>query len=245
MLIDAVTFGGEVDMLRARLETLPADLFVVVESNRHYAGQPKPYTFEDNLDVLSKWMSKIHYVRIEGLGSGDAWANDFHQRRMVGETLEGLELNDTDLVCAFDTDEFWDVTKLRPELHAWQMPKYHMSLFWFHFNELTGISGEWGTMRGRDIDRLRWSRNGLPKINGGFHLTSMGSLDYLVKKVRGFAHQEYNQPGLEERLEHCWTYGHNLEGQQFTELPDLSHLPEWFGRRLLPSDWYRRRPHAV
>lgn len=245
MLIDAVTFGGEVDMLRARLEVLPADLFVVVESNRRYAGQAKPYLFEENLWLFEKWLPRIHYVKIEGLGSGDAWANDYHQRRMVGETLADLGLNDSDLVFLFDTDEFWDVTKVQPDLHAWQMPKYHMSLYWYHFDELTGISGEWRNFKDVDVDRLRWQRNGLAKIRGGFHLTSMGDLDYLIAKVKGFAHQEYNQPGLEERLAHCWEHGHNLEGERFHELPDLTHLPEWFGRRLLPDVWYRRRPHAV
>lgn len=245
MLIDAVTFGGEVDMLRARLEILPADVFVVIESNRHYAGQEKPYTFEENLDLFRKWLPKIHYCKIQALGSGDAWANDFHQRQMVGEELEEMGLSDTDLVFAFDTDEFWDFKKVKPQLHAWQMPKYHMSLYWYHFNELTGISGEWQYLKNQDIDRLRWQRHGLPKIQGGWHFTSMGDLDYLIRKVRGFAHQEYNQPGLEERLEHCWTYGHNLEGETFQELPDLSHLPDWFAQRKAPEVWYRRRPHAL
>ena len=245
MLIDAVTFGGELDLLRARFEVLPADQFVVVESNRHYAGQPKPYVFEENLAVFEKWLPRIHYVKIEHFGSGNAWANDFHQRRMVGETLNEMDLSDTDYVMSFDTDEFWDVSKLSPELHAWQMPKYHMSLYWYHFDEVTGISGEWQHMKGQDIDRLRWSRNSLPKIQGGYHLTSMGDLDYLIRKVKGFAHQEYNQPGLEDRLAHCWEHGHNLEGERFQELPDLTHLPEWFGRRLLPDTFYRRRPNAV
>ncbi|NWP65723.1 hypothetical protein GY967_22580, partial [Escherichia coli] len=67
LLVDAVTFGGEVDMLRARLEVLPADLFVVVESDRHYAGQPKPYDFEQNLSAFSEWLPKIHYVKADSL----------------------------------------------------------------------------------------------------------------------------------------------------------------------------------
>lgn len=245
MLIDAVTFGGEIDMLRARLEVLPADLFVVVESDRHYAGQPKPYLFEDNLDVFRDWLPSIHYVKIGGLGSSDAWANDYHQRRTVGTVLDGLGLADSDMVCLFDTDEFWDAHKLEADLHAWRMPKYHMSLFWYHFDELTGVSGLWRELRGQDVDRVRWSRGGLPKIDGGFHLTSMGDLDYLIRKVKGFAHQEYARPTLEDELAHCWLWGHNLEGQHFTELPDLSHLPDWFGEGQLPADWYRRRPNAI
>lgn len=245
MLVDAVTFGGEVNMLRSRLEVLPADLFVVVESDRHYAGQSKPYVFEENLSVFSEWLPKIHYVKADSLGSDSAWENDFHQRRMVGNVLNGLSLSDTDMVCLFDTDEFWDVAKLQDDVHAWLMPKYHMSLFWYHFDELTGVSGLWREFRGRDVDRVRWSRGALPKIEGGFHLTSMGDLDYLIRKVRGFAHQEYNRPTLEAELADCWLWGHNLEGQQFAELRDLSHLPDWFDERHLPADWYRRRPNAV
>ena len=94
------------------------------------------------------------------------------------------------------------------------------------------------------MDAMRWARDSYPKIAGGFHLTSMGNLDYLIRKVKGFAHQEYNKEGLENALAHCWAYGHNLEGASFTELPDLSHLPDWFALELLPTDWYRRRADA-
>lgn len=245
MLIDAVTFGGEVDMLRARLEVLPADVFVVVESNRRYSGAEKPYEFLDHIDMFRDWMPQIHYVQIEGLGSSDAWQNDYHQRRMVGETLNSMGLADEDMVCLFDTDEFWDLYRLEADVHAWMMPKYHMSLYWYHFDELTGISGHWRHFKNQDVDKLRWARHAFPKINGGFHLTSMGDLDYLIKKVKGFAHQEYNTPGVEDRLTHCWTYGHNLEGVQFVEMSNLSHLPDWFEQKLLPEEWYRRRPNAV
>jgi hypothetical protein len=244
MIIDAVTFGGELDLMRARLEVLPADQFVIVESNKHYAGQPKPYVFEQNLDSFTKWLPKIHYEKIESLGSPNAWHNDYHQRRTVGSVLNNLGLADTDTVCLFDADEFWDIEKLEPTVHAWRMPKYHMSLSWYHFDEVTGLTGEWQHFKHQDVNSMRWARESFPIINGGFHLTSMGDLDYLIRKVKGFAHQEYNTLGLEERLEHCWTYGHNLEGVSFTELPDLSHLPDWFGLKLLPAEWYRKRPNA-
>jgi hypothetical protein len=244
MIIDAVTFGGELDLMRARLEVLPADQFVIIESNKHYAGQPKSYLFEDNLDAFTKWLPKIHYVKIQSLGSSNAWDNDYHQRRNVGLALESLGLADTDTVCLFDADEFWDIDKLEPTVHAWRMPKYHMSLRWYHFDEVTGLTGEWQYFKAQNVDAMRWARESYPIINGGFHLTSMGDLDYLIRKVKGFAHQEYNRPGLEQRLADCWTYGHNIEGHSFTELPDLSHLPDWFGLELLPSEWYRKRPNA-
>ena len=243
MIIDAVTFGGELDLMRARLEVLPADQFVIVESNKHYAGQPKPYLFEENLEAFTKWLPKIHYVKIQSLGSSNAWDNDYHQRRSVGGVLSELGISDNDTVCLFDADEFWDIEKLESDVYAWKMPKYHMSLRWYHFEEVTGLSGEWRHFKDKDVDAMRWARNSYPIIDGGFHLTSMGNLDYLVRKVKGFAHQEYNKPGLEEKLKHCWTYGHNLEGEAFTELPNLSHLPDWFQLELLPDEWYRRRPN--
>ena len=123
------------------------------------------------------------------------------------------------------------------------MPKYHMSLRWYHFDELTGLTGNWQHFKGQNVDAIRWTRESLPTIDGGFHLTSMGDLDYLIRKVKGFAHQEYNTAGLEDRLAHCWTYGHNLEGETFTELTDLSHLPDWFALEKLPAEWYRTRPN--
>jgi hypothetical protein len=50
MIIDAITFGGELDMLEGRLETKfnDVDAFVIVEGELMYANQPKGYLFEEN-----------------------------------------------------------------------------------------------------------------------------------------------------------------------------------------------------
>ena len=108
--------------------------------------------------------------------------------------------------------------------------------------QLTGIMGRWEHFRGQSVNSLRWSRNTMTIVEGGWHFTSMGSLDYLIRKVRGFAHTELVSETVDEQLAHCWTHGHDLAGDWFTQIDDLSVMPEWVNQRKFPAEWYRLRP---
>lgn len=239
MKVEGLTFGGELDILEGRLNTVDADRWVIVEADKTFTGQPKPYTLADNWERFAKFHDRITYVQAV-MPEMSAWECDFWQRRQVGVALEALGLADDDLVGLFDVDEWPD--RWVEDLSAWDMPKYHMALHWFHKMELTGVMGKWEHLKGQDVDRVRWSRDSLPRVQGGWHFTSMGSLDYLIRKVRGFAHTELVTDGVDERLAHCWTYGHDLAGDHFTQIDDLSVMPDWVRQRKFPDEWYRLRP---
>jgi hypothetical protein len=126
---------------------------------------------------------------------------------------------------------------------TFDMPKYHMSLYWYHKNELTGIAGSWKLLKDKDLNDERWRRNAFQIISGGHYLTSMGTLDYLIKKVRGFAHQELVSSDVDEQLKHCWTYGHDLANEKFTEITlESANYPKWIMEQKAPAGWYRKRP---
>jgi hypothetical protein len=237
--VEGLTFGGELDILEGRLNTIDADLWVIVEADKTFTGTPKPYSLEESWQRFAKFHDRIKYVKVI-MPSGDPWSCDFWQRDQVGVALESLALSEDDYVGLFDVDEWPDCWA--EELSAWSMPKYHMALHWFHKMELTGVAGRWRDMRGQSVNSLRWSRNTLPVITGGWHFTSMGDLEYLIRKVRGFAHTELVTAGVDEQLAHCWTYGHDLAGDWFTEITDLSVMPSWVQERKFPADWYRLRP---
>lgn len=252
MIIDAITFGGELDMLEGRLATKfdDVDFFAIVEGNLMYANQPKDYLFQENYDRFKKYEDKIVYKKIVSLGSNDAWANDYHQRAQLTGIVETICSSDDDLVIVCDTDEWYDSRKILEinEVNCFNMPKYHMSLHWYHKHEITGIAGRWKFLKGKDLNVQRWKRHNFREIIGGHHFTSMGSLDYLIRKVRGFAHQELVHDGLEEELAHCWIHGHDIEkqgGQYFTEIDfedTWDSFPKWVTERKFPSEWYRKRP---
>lgn len=251
MLIDAITFGGELDMLEARLNSVEADIHVIVEGELMYANQYKGYLLEENWERFKQFHKKIIYTPIKSLGYGNAWANDYHQRSQLTRIVKKLNLSDDDIVSVCDTDEFYEKTKIEniENVSAYDMPKYHMSLHWYHKNELTGFVGRYKDLHNCDLNNLRWQRQSLPKIQNGWHLTSMGTLDYLIKKVRGFAHQELIFDELDKELEHCWTYGHDLSrvsSDVFKEIElEEANYPQWILDKKAPEIWYRKRPNAL
>jgi hypothetical protein len=249
VIVDAITFGGELDMLEGRLATKfdDVDFFAIVEGNLMYANQPKDYLFQENYDRFKKYEDKIVYKKIVSLGSNDAWANDYHQRAQLTGIVETICSSDDDLVIVCDTDEWYDSRQILEinDVNCFNMPKYHMSLHWYHKHEVTGIAGRWKFLKGKDLNVERWKRHNFRGMTGGHHFTSMGSLDYLVRKVRGFAHQELVHDGLDEELAHCWIHGHDIDrqgGQYFEEIEFDDSFPKWVTERKFPSEWYRKRP---
>jgi hypothetical protein len=239
MRVEGLTFGGELDLLEGRLNTVDADLWVIVEADKTFTGTPKQYTLAENWERFAPFHDRIKYVQVT-MPNLDPWGCDFWQRDQVGAVLETLNLADDDLVGLFDVDEWPD--RWVENLCAWNMPKYHMGLRWFHKMELTGVMGRWSDFRGQSVNSVRWSRQTLPIVEGGWHFTSMGDLDYLIRKVRGFAHTELVSADLDDELAHCWTHGHDLADDWFTQLDDLSTLPKWAQDGKFPKDWYRLRP---
>ena len=248
-VIDAITFGGEVDMLEGRLNTYynDVDKFVIVEGNQMYANQRKPYLFEENAERFAPFMDKIVYEKIKSLSSDNAWENDWHQRSQLTGIVNKLGLDNDDIVLVLDTDEWYvfDQVKNITQMMSLDMNKMHMSLHWFHKIEKTGIVGKWRELKNVDLNKIRWHRYDFPTLTGGWHLTSMGDLDYLIRKVRGFAHQELVVEGVDAELEDCWTNGRDLYGNVFHEV-DLheAFYPAWIMERKFPEIWYRRRPEG-
>jgi len=247
MIIDAITFGGELDMLEGRLETKyhDVDAFVIVEGELMYANQSKGYLYEENQDRFKKYSDKIVYTKIKSLNNNDAWANDYHQRSQLTQAVKKVAQSESDIIIVCDTDEWYATDSISNlnETIAFNMPKYHMSLYWYHKHELTGIAGLWKHFKDKDLNNERWRRNSFTSVTSGHHLTSMGSLDYLINKVRGFAHQELISSNLNEELKHCWTYGHDLANEHFTEITlESANYPEWIMEHKAPAGWYRKRP---
>jgi beta-1,4-mannosyl-glycoprotein beta-1,4-N-acetylglucosaminyltransferase len=247
MIIDAITFGGELDMLEGRLATKyeDVDAFVIVEGDLMYANQPKGYLYEENQERFKKYANKIVYTKIKSLNNNDAWANDYHQRSQLTEAVKSIAQSDDDVIIVCDTDEWYDSTVVAEldKTIAFNMPKYHMSLHWYHKHELTGIAGLWKFFKDKDLNDERWRRNGFDIVTGGHHLTSMGTLQYLINKVRGFAHQELISSDLDEQLKHCWTYGHDLANDRFVEITlESANYPQWILEHKAPENWYRKRP---
>lgn len=245
MLIDCVFFGGEVEMLRGRLFTLAqhVDKFIVVEGEYQFQNQYKGFILQDNLEVLSGYEDKVIYHKATSLQSNDPWANEKHQRRAFEDVLNGLSLSDNDLVTICDVDEWWsigDVEKTR-DMSTMNSVKFNMSLHWLHKREQTGVISKWGSIKGKDVDEVRrHRRHTFPEVFDSFHYTSMGSYEYLLNKMKGYAHSEFNVQGIDGQLLDQWTNGH-FYGEIFEEVDFDESTPEYVRNYMFPKEWYRKR----
>ena len=113
-VVDAILLSTELDMLEIRMrEYLPhVDIFVIVESDKTFAGQPKPTHFLDHrqrfADILQGTSSRLVYHKVEGLlpdRPSGSFENELTMRKAVGKVLTDLNLASGSLVIQSDVDE--------------------------------------------------------------------------------------------------------------------------------------------
>ena len=246
MLVDVVNYGGEFDVLLARLDCLDADVTVLVEGDRQFQGQVKGWTFEERRDeVPENFTDRLWHVAVKSAQDSNPWVNEAHQRDAAIATLQDLDLPGDAIMGVFDVDEFPDpnLIRMQSEITAWNMSKFQMSLYWYQQDELTGFSGAWDYLRGQSFQQLRMRRNGLPAFKAGFHFSSFGDLAETLRKWDGFSHTELKRANMGAWVEQCWREGRAIENGQL--LQERNYLDEDFPKFMLeldgPSHWYRRR----
>lgn len=245
MLVDVVLYGGENDLLRARLDHMDADLTVIVEGNRTFTNEWRGWTFDKLWDDLGDYQSRLVFQGVRSPEFVDPWANEAHQRKQAHDVLTDLNLPDDAVIALFDADEFPDPVFLRerPGVFGWLMAKYQMSLFWFQRKELTGVSAPWGWLRGRDLQEVRKARGLYETVEAGFHFSSFGDVQTLLDKWAGFAHTEFWRPDMSEWILHCWENGRAIENSEWLveETALNPKFPDYMSNFRGPAHWYRRR----
>ena len=246
MIVDAINFGGEIDMLTGRLNHHNdyVDLFVISECEKTYTGRDKGFIFADNRHLFKEFESKIVYQQNYHLGQSNAWDNEYHQRRQMNHILKQQNLSDDDVVFYFDTDEWIDFNNLvmPVEPTAFNMKKFLFSVHWYQKNELTGFGAQYGFIKDNEINTMRWSRDLYNRINNGWHWTSLGTLEYHLKKLQSFSHTELLVAGWQERAINSWTNGIDfLTSEYYQEIEIQEDYPDWIKERKAPTTWYRKR----
>jgi hypothetical protein len=247
VLFDCVLFGGELDLLEGRLHTLDphVDYFVITEADYQFQGQHKGYILDQEWGRFSMFHNKIIYIRVESYRDKNPWVNEIQQRRAAEWVLKGM--SDSDIITVCDVDEWWNpaLFPTDDEVVAFNMPKYHLSLHWYHKHELTGVGGRWSYFKDKDLDHeRRMMRHTFPAITGGAHFTTMGDFDFALRKMQGFAHSEFNGPELERDMKLFWETG-RFYHDVFQEIEFDENTPAWVTDRRFPASWYRRRHGAL
>lgn len=105
---DCFTFFNELELLELRLKLLDnvVDYFVLVEANKTYKGEIKPFNFEKNKKQFAGYLHKIIYIKIDDMpdySPKNIWELEYYQRNCISRGLQDLQPED--IIFISDVDE--------------------------------------------------------------------------------------------------------------------------------------------
>ena len=207
-------------MLDLRLNILnkEVDKFVIVESTIDHSGNPKKLNFD--FKNFKKFRDKIEYIVVESLPfkrkffskswrNEPSWLRENYQRNYLSE---GFKTNhDTDLIMISDIDEIPDPKKIKNFDKTNKYACFIQKYFQQKLNLINTTEANWyGTricvkkylkspqwLRDIKVKRKYWKIY-KPKppqliLNGGWHFSFLKNPEDISKKIKSYAHQEYNK----------------------------------------------------
>jgi len=250
MVIDSFLFNNELDLLEIRLNILNdvVDKFILVEADTTFSGQPKPLYYQENKERYSKWNHKIEHIIVNddrddlmnmainspNVGAGEHWwVREFYQK----EFTVPKQASDSDIVFISDLDEIWnpkiaiyqDLDKVyRPKMDA-----YHYYLNNRSNQDINGWTGtrfsSYKTLKKYGANHFRTEREveSILVLNGGWHFSNMGNMDFIKEKLEAYGHQEFNNEQIKSKIEEHIKNNTDFLGRGFSLWKDESDLPEY------------------
>ena len=217
-LYDCFMYFDEDMLLDIRLNILNnyVDKFVIVEATIDHGGKERTPQFDIN--KFSKFKSKIQYILIKDLPThnryykknwGPSWRRENLQRNSLEQGYKNCDPND--LIMISDLDEIPDPKKIKTfdiknKYACFVQKNLHQKM-----NLLNVTSKDWaGTKicQKRYLKSPQWLRNikikkrpfwkfykpQQPQIisNGGWHFNDLKNPEDISKKIKSYAHQEFN-----------------------------------------------------
>nr|WP_282187709.1 hypothetical protein [Azospirillum sp. TSO22-1] len=222
MIYDCFTFYNEFEVLDLRLRELAGvvDRFVLVEADTTHAGLPKPLFFEERKAEFAPYLDRITHIVVRDMPeTTDSWVRENFQRNAIMRGLDGLKPDDIVLISDVDEIPRRSVIASLPGNGA-VVSGLRMPLFYFKYNYLN-IAGNdcmvvWTVaVRGSHIAQItpqgarnaRFALSQNPPANtrvyphAGWHFSYIGDVEHVQRKLRNFAHQEYNDERFIEAID--------------------------------------------
>ena len=216
-IYDCFQFFDEEHILDLRLNILNdfVDFFVFVESTTDHQGKPKKLNFEPK--KFKKFSNKIIYIVVDDTSEtikkphiGGESLVEQHQRNSI---MRGLKkCHDEDLIILSDVDEIPDPNKINFFNKKNKYAVFSQRMFNYKINLLNETENNWHGSKvclKKDLKSPQWLRNlkfkkypfwrldkprNLQIIeNGGWHFAYLKSPENILKKIKSFAHGEFNK----------------------------------------------------
>lgn len=143
MVYDCFIFFNELDLLEIRLNELDevVDYFVLVEANRTFQNNHKPYYFDENKERFSQFLPKIIHIKLDKyplfipiFNPFTPWKLEIYQRNSILQGLKNCEKEDIILIS--DVDEIPKASLIKETISNGinQIYGLKMSMFLYYFN---------------------------------------------------------------------------------------------------------------
>ena len=223
-IYDCFQFFNEEHIVDLRLNILNkfVDTFVIVESTINHQGQNKKLNFD--IKKFSKFKNKINYIIVDDTPkdiikshTGGESLVEQHQRNSL---IKGLkEASDNDLVILSDVDEIPDLNKLK-EFDKNKYAVFSQKMFMYKLNLLNLRESNWHGSKiclKKNLKSPQWLRNlkfkkypfwrfdkprNIQVIkDGGWHFAYLHTAQNISRKIKSFAHGEFNKKNLTDEKE--------------------------------------------
>lgn len=258
MIYDCFCFYNELDMLEIRLNILDkvVDQFVLVEATKTHAGFEKKLYFEENKARFVRFLPKIIHVVTDDFKSySTSWGYENHQRNDCVKGLSGIKPDD--VVILSDVDEIPNPQKIiqfkdYPGIKLFEQdmfyyylnyrndtcPKWKLGSRMFHWKDFSKEShvnfSEYFVEEanlGATMTRMRWVHPDKVISKGGWHFSYCGGTDFIINKIKSFAHQEYNNFSIldAEKINKIIASGKDILNRDYTYsvVPLNEEFPEY------------------
>ena len=206
-IVEGLLFNDEADMIEIHLNELKnvVDLFVIVESNVTFSGQPKRLVFSDIKDKFLDIADKIVNIVVSDLPEGSVWIKERHLRQT---TYQKNLVKKGDIFLLADIDEIVRPTVLQylKSCSGYDGKSVLFDLDIFYYSYSTKLrKNHLGVFYPRahvvddeslvDANQLRGSTPTLKVPNAGWHCSNcFSTMAELRRKVESYSHQEFNLP---------------------------------------------------
>ena len=153
------------------------------------------------------------------------WGNDFFQRECIWRALAEAEPSADDLIIISDVDEIPNpetLDKIKHEILPGSLISFRQQEFCYYLNYYH--NSDWigtccflyASFEDFSLNSIRFSTKrdeGLsPQIikNGGWHFTSMGSVEAIKNKIRSWGHREFNTAATLSSVEYHVKHGYDI-----------------------------------
>ena len=193
------------------------DKFVIVESTVNHQGKPKKLHFD--IKRYKKFQHKINYIVVDDTPEnikkphkGGESLVEQHQRNSIMRGLK--DANDNDLIILSDVDEIPDLNKLN-EYDKNKYAVFSQKMFMYKLNFLNLKENNWQGSKiclKKNFKSPQWLRNlkfkkypfwRIDKMrnlqiiqNGGWHFAYLQTPENISKKIKSFAHGEFNKTDI-------------------------------------------------